>query len=311
MNKIELSNMKMKTHAALLSIFFIHVIVLSTWSQQPKVLIQDIVLQKDAVVKGAKGIQVSGNCNFQAFTAVYNNDSLMEIAFDDDFYLTVTPKMDTNEIEPAMGYNLVFPDKKVAVKLKVVPATFELLKGKVPFSTFIPYAAFKLDAGTQELSFLFQFYGKDGFNNVVSGRAVSPKLAFEKPKTRVFECKIDSLEVKQTDSKGQMWDPSLTTIDKPDLKFSFVLGDFRVNSINKHSSYKIDYTQKPLVYRFLISENDEVYFYLADEDELFDDPIANWKFNSTNMFDNVDYQQKQAKANLKGFSFTCKVGQLK
>lgn len=301
----------MKITVPFLSLILLQFLAFTAWTQQPKVQIQDIVLQKDAVVKGAKGVQISGNCNFQAFSTVYNNDSLMEIAFDDAFYLTITPKIDSNEVEPAMGYNLVFPDKKIAVKLKINPATFELLKGKTPFTTFIPYAAFKLDAGSHELSFLFQFYGKDGFNNVVTGRAISPKLAFEKPKTRVFECKIDSLEVKQTDSKGQMWDPSLTSIDKPDLKFSFVLGDFRVNSINKHSSYKIDYTEKPLVFRFLISENDEVYFYLADEDELFDDPIANWKFNNTNMFDNVDYQQKQAKANLKGFSFTCKVGPLK
>jgi L-asparaginase len=57
--------MKMKTFSPILSFLFIHLFGFTAWTQQPKVLIQDIMLQKDAVVKGENKL---GNGNLELFT---------------------------------------------------------------------------------------------------------------------------------------------------------------------------------------------------------------------------------------------------
>jgi hypothetical protein len=70
------------------------------------------------------------------------------------------------------------------------------------------------------------------------------------------------------------------------------------------------FSAKPRVFRFLISENDEVTVFLTDMDDVIHDPIASWRFDTSNMKEGTVYEQKEAKANMKAFSFKCKVGKV-
>ena len=89
------------------------------------------------------------------------------------------------------------------------------------------------------------------------------------------------------------------------------MGDLEVGNVHKGNAYKISFAGKPRVFRFLISENDEVTIYLSDTDDAFHDPIASWRFNSSNMKEGTVYQQKEAKSNMESFSFQCKIGKVK
>ncbi|WP_430402522.1 hypothetical protein [Fluviicola sp.] len=89
------------------------------------------------------------------------------------------------------------------------------------------------------------------------------------------------------------------------------MGDLEVGNIHKGNNYSISFSEKPRVFRFLVSENDEVTIFLTDTDDAFHDPIASWRFNTTNMKEGSVYEQKEAKQNMKAFSFKCKVGKIK
>lgn len=289
-------------------------ICLSVFSQKPKVTYESVLVEKDVVVDGAKGIRVKGKCNFQAYRTNYSTDSLMYRAFlGNAFYLSITPYVsDTSIIQPAFGYSLVFPDEKLFVKRKIKPTLNEVKAGLVDFSWFVPYAAMKLHPTQQELNYTMKFYGKDGFNNVVSGDFKTTKTAFEKPKTRVFEVHLDSIIVKPVDNQGQVWDLGfLDEYAKPDLKWFVKLGGEELNAVQKMNTYELDYSDKPKVFSFVISENDEVLLYLVDVDEYMDDSIASWKLNSSNMKEGKIYKQEEAKANLKAFGFSFKAGVFK
>jgi len=279
----------------------------------PAVSYEAVLIEKDVINNGTKGIQISGKCDFQQYRKTYSSDSLMIRAFyDNAFYLTITPQdKDTFSIKPALGYSVLFPDDQVTVKLKMKPNKVDVKAGKMAFSWFVPYAALKLNSTEQDLNVFLSFYGKDGFNNVVSGKYRTPKISFIKPKIRVCEIQLDSVVVNSHDSKGQVWDANIYSIDKPDLDWSIWLGDKKINSIEKGNSLFINFGLKPRIFKFTISENDEIYIYLIDDDEYLDDPIANWKFNSTSMKDNIVYKQEEPKANIARFSFSCKIGPLK
>ncbi len=282
-------------------------------AQKQEVSFENVLIEKDYLSSGCKGFRISGRCNFQQYRTSYPSDSLMIRAFyDNAFYLTITPQdKDTFSIKPAMGYSVLFPEDQVTVKLKLKPNKVDVKAGKLSFTWFVPYAALKLNAAEQDINCFFSFYGKDGFNNVVSGKYRTPKATFVKPKTRVCEIQLDSVVVNNHDTKGQVWDANIYSIDKPDLEWGIWMGDNKINGIEKGNSLFINFGLKPRIFKFMISENDEIYIYLIDDDEYLDDPIANWKFNSTNMKDNIVYKQEEPKANVARFSFSCKMGPLK
>lgn len=287
---------------------------INSFAQKPNVKFTDLLIQKDLVVKGSKGVKISGKCNFSSFKTTYTSDSLMNNAFfGNAFYLTIVPlQKDSSEIKPALGHNAVFADDKVSTKLKIKPTAEEVKSGTVDFSWFVPYASLKLNAADQELIFSLLFYGKDGFNHVVSGKQISEKITFLKPKTRVFEVQLDSLTVNTLDNNGELWDVSFSSkVDKPDLEFTILLGDKELGNIQKGNSSSINFGKKPRIFKFTISENDEVYIYLVDEDDFNDDPIANWKYNTSNMKDDVVYKQEEKKVNLSSFGFSAKAGPMK
>lgn len=297
------------------SLLFICLLLsINSFAQKPKVVFTDLLIQKDLVVKGAKGVKISGKCNFSSFKTNYTSDSLMNKAFyDNAFYLTITPlQKDSSEIKPALGHNAVFSDDKVSTKLKIKPTAEDVKAGKVDFNWFVPYASLKLNAADQELTFSLVFYGKDGFNSVVSGKQKTEKVIFLKPKTRVFEVQLDSLSVNTLDNNGELWDVSFSSkVDKPDLEFTILLGDKELGNIQKGNSSSINFGKKPRIFKFTISENDEVYMYLVDEDDFNDDPIANWKYNTSNMKEDVVYKQEEKKVNLSSFGFSAMAGAIK
>ena len=289
-------------------------ISMNGFAQKATVTFPDLLLQKDVINNGVKGIKISGKCNFSAYKANYVSDSLMNKAFyDNAFYLTISPLLkDSSAIKPALGHNAVFSDDKVSTKLKIKPTIEEVKSGTTNFSWFVPYASLKLNATDQTVIFSLQFYGKDGLNNVVSGKQITDKITFVKPKTRTFEVKLDSLTVNTLDNNGELWDVNFSSkVDKPDLEWSIMLGDKELGNIQKGNSSSINFGAKPRIFKFTISENDEVYIYLVDEDEFKDDPIANWKYNTSNMKAEVVYQQEEKKVNLSSFSFSCKAGPVK
>jgi hypothetical protein len=265
-------------------------------------------VQTDYVENGVKGLHISTTCDYNILRKKYATDSIFNRALNHSrFSFKLSIFQDTNQVKHAFGYQSAF-DKSdfVEVKFRCDPrSTSETT------NLFIPYASLKLKSGQQSLSISADLNGKDGFNIPYSQNTRSAIFTFDKPITKIFECTLDSLVVKPFDSKGQAWDHELFGTDAPDLDFSIKLADLEVGNIHKGNNYFISFSKKPRLFRFLVSENDEVTIFLTDIDDAFHDPIASWRFDTSNMKEGISYQQKEAKENLKSFSFSCKVGKIK
>lgn len=283
------------------------------YGQDLENMVQNIEIQTDYVNNGVKGIRISNTCDFNVLRKKYGTDSLMAIALrQSKFSYVMSFYHDTTQIEPAFGYQ--HPGKKkeyLEFKFDCKPMLNDLKNIVYPFVQFIPYAALKLPEGTQSIRVKYDLSGKDGFNAVYKQSTQSPDISFRKPVCKVFECSLDSLVIKPFNAQGQAWDHSVFGTDAPDLDFSIIMGDLEVGNIHKGNSYYISFPDKPRVFRFLISENDEVTITLKDTDDVIHDPIASWRFDSTNMKDGISYQQKDSKTNMQAFSFKCKVGKTK
>lgn len=283
------------------------------FSQNAGVVYESVVVQRDFVHAGSKGFYVSGKCDIQSYRETYSTDSLMFKAFrDNTFYLTITPlQQDSLIIKSAIGYNTVFPDENIGTSIKWKPTRYEVRAGKMNFSWFVPYAAMKLNAVSQEVTFRFKFSGKDGFNKDISAEYKTDKISFVKPKTRICEIQFDSLRVNARDVNGKVWDANISGIDKPDLDWSIFVGDKKINSLQKGNCLSMSCGEKPTVFKFTISEDDEIYINLVDEDEFIHDQIANWRYISAEMLENIAYKQEDLNTNVAAFSFSCKLGPVK
>lgn len=281
-----------------------------TFSQNNENLIQDVVVQTDFVENGVKGILISINCDYNILRKKYETDSLLNHALRQArFSYNLTLFQDSIPIKSAFGYQSAFEKNEILeLKFKCDPTWFDSKPIISENKVFIPYAAIKLKEGKQQkISVSIDLYGKDGFNNTYKQNTRSTLFSFDKPFTKIFECALDSLVVKPFNKEGQAWDHELFGTDAPDLDFSIKMGDLEVGNIHKGNAYFITFRDKPRVFRFLISENDEITIYLVDTDNAFHDPIASWRFNTSNMKENIVYQQKEAKSNLESFSFKCKI----
>jgi hypothetical protein len=274
-------------------------------------LIQHIQVQQDFVEYGVKGIKLTTKIDLKSFQKKYSTDSLLNTALKTaKFSISLTIWKDSNLVTPAFGYAfLQGKNDFIVIKQPISLKNVEIDNSDC--ITFIPYAALKLPEGNQTLHFQADLTGKDGFNTTYKQQFISAPISFIKPLTKLFELSLDSIQVKPFDNKGQAWDHELFGADSPDLDFSIKMGSLEVGNIHKGNSYFISFTSKPRIFRFLVSENDEVMIFLIDTDEVFHDAIASWKFDTSNMKEAVSYQQKEAKANLEGFSFKCKVEKVK
>jgi|GEM_PF-3334520 len=278
------------------------------FAQNKENIIRDIQVQTDFVENGSKGIRISVTCDYGVLRKKYDNDSLLEKALSTArFSYTLAIFQDSNQVKQAFGYQTAFGKSDfVELKLRCNPQL-----GSEVTPLFIPYAALKLKEGKQSLSISADLTGKDGFNATYKQTTRSAIFTFNKPITKIFECSLDSVVVKPFDNNGQAWDHELFGTDAPDLDFSIKMGDLEVGNIHKGNSYFIIFPTKPRVFRFLVSENDEVTIFFTDIDDAFHDPIASWRFNTSNMKEGTSYEQKDAKQNMKSFSFKCKVGKIK
>nr|WP_294858416.1 hypothetical protein [uncultured Fluviicola sp.] len=278
------------------------------FAQNKENIIQDIQVQTDFVENGVKGIRISVTCNYGVLRKKYDSDSLLAQALNTArFSYSLVIFQDSNQVKQAFGYQSAFGKSDfVELKLKCNPQSESEIT-----PIFIPYAALKLKEGKQSLTISADLTGKDGFNATYRQNTRSSVFTFDKPITKIFECSLDSLVVKPFDNNGQAWDHELFGTDAPDLDFSIKMGDLEVGNIHKGNNYFISFPTKPRVFRFLVSENDEVTIFLTDIDDAFHDPIASWRFNTTNMKEGMVYEQKEAKQNMKSFSFKCKVGKIK
>ena len=278
------------------------------YAQNVENIISDIQVQTDYVENGVKGLRISTTCDYNVLRKKYTTDSIFNHALSQArFSFKLSIFQDTNQVKHAFGYQGAFDKSEfVEVKFKCIPRpTSEVT------ILFIPYASLKLKAGQQSLAISADLSGKDGYNATYKQNTRSALFTFDKPITKIFECSLDSLIVKPLDNKGQAWDHELFGTDAPDLDFSIKLGDLEVGNIHKGNNYFIAFPTKPRVFRFLVSENDEVTIFLTDIDDAFHDPIASWRFDTANMKEGIVYEQKEAKENLKSFSFKCKVGKIK
>ncbi|AEA45310.1 hypothetical protein [Fluviicola taffensis] len=274
-------------------------------------LIQNVQVQHDVVENGVKGIKVTTNIDLKPFQKKYNTDSLLNIALKTaKLSVTLTMLKDSSSVKSAYGYSFLMGKKEcIEIKKQISLGTIEIDNSDC--ISFIPYAALKLTEGQQTISIQADLSGKDGFNATYKQRAFSTPVSFVKPATRLFELSLDSIQVKSFNAQGQAWDHSLFGADAPDLDFSIKMGNMEVGNIHKGNSYFISFPQKPRVFQFLVSENDEITVFLTDMDDVFHDQIASWRFDTANMKETVSYQQKESKAGIKAFSFRCKIGKLK
>ena len=296
-----------------LTLLFIVVSCHSIMAQNNQNIISDIRVQTDFVENGVKGLRISVLCNYSVLRKKYQTDSMMDQALNQArFFYVLSLFQDSNQVKPAFGYQTAFGKGDfVEIKVKCNPLLADPKSIMENTFLFIPYAALKLKEGKHSLSVSADLNGKDGFNNVYRQNTRSAVFTFTKPLTKIFECSLDSLVVKPFDNQGQAWDHELFGTDAPDLDFSIKMGDLEVGNIHKGNNYFISFAAKPRVFRFLVSVNDEVTIFLTDTDDAFHDPIASWRFDTTNMKEGTVYQQKEAKENLTAFSFKCKVGKVK
>lgn len=283
------------------------------FAQNKENIIQDIQVQTDFVENGVKGMRISTLCDYSVLRKKYQTDSLLNRALElAKFSFKLSIFQDSNQVKKAFGYQAAFGKGDfLETKVKCDPQFVDSKPVSVNYFVFIPYAALKLKDGKQSLSISADLSGKDGFNATYRQYTHSAVFSFTKPLTKIFECSLDSLVVKPFDNNGQAWDHELFGTDAPDLDFSIKMGDLEVGNIHKGNNYFISFPAKPRIFRFLVSENDEITIFLADTDDAFHDPIASWRFNTTNMKEGTVYQQKEAKENLSSFSFKCKVGKIK
>ncbi|MGV3612070.1 MAG: hypothetical protein ACO1N0_14020 [Fluviicola sp.] len=274
-------------------------------------IIPEVSIQTDYVENGVKGFRIGVSPDFNLLRKKYPVDSVFKKALTQGkFAFKLSLFQDTTPLKPAFGYLKAFGKSDfIEIKRTCNPVFQEENKASVVTQMiFIPYASLKLKEGKQVLSVTADFSGKDGFNTPYKQTTKSAVFTFIKPLTKIFEVSLDSLVVNTLDNNGQAWDHELFGTDAPDLDFSIKMGDLEVGNIHKGNNYKIAFPQKPRIFRFLISENDEITIFLVDMDDAFHDPIASWRFNTTNMKEGANYEQKENKANMKAFSFRCKVG---
>lgn len=275
-------------------------------------IIPEISVQTDYVENGVKGFRITTTCDYNVLRKKYVTDSLLERALiHSKFAFKLGIFQDTTQIKPAFGYQRAF-DKSDFIEIRQTcnPVYSDSKPDLISNTVFIPYASLKLKEGKQTLFVSADLSGKDGFNTTYKQNTRSAAFTFIKPPTKIFECTLDSLIVKTLDNNGQAWDHELFGTDAPDLDFSLNMGDLEVGNIHKGNSYTILFPEKPRIFRFLVSENDEITIFLTDTDDAFHDPIASWRFDTSNMKDGIVYEQKDSKQNMKAFSFKCKVGKI-
>lgn len=283
-----------------------------SFAQNKENIIPEISIQTDYVENGVKGFRIVTTCDYNVLRKKYPTDSLLERALTNSkFAFKLSIFQDTAQVKPAFGYQRAFGKSEfIEIRQTCNPTYFESKPALVSSVIFIPYASLKLKEGKQTLTVSADLNGKDGFNTSYKQNTRSAAFTFVKPLTKIFECSLDSLVVKTLDNNGQAWDHELFGTDAPDLDFSIKMGDLEVGNIHKGNNYSISFPEKPRVFRFLISENDEVTIFFTDTDDAFHDPIASWRFNTSNMKEGVVYEQKEAKQNMQAFSFKCKVGKI-
>lgn len=283
-----------------------------SFAQNKENIIPEISIQTDYVENGVKGFRIVTTCDYNVLRKKYPTDSLLERALTNSkFAFKLSIFQDTAQVKPAFGYQKAFGKSEfIEIRQTCNPTYFESKPALVSSVIFIPYASLKLKEGKQTLTVSADLNGKDGFNTSYKQNTRSAAFTFVKPLTKIFECSLDSLVVKTLDNNGQAWDHELFGTDAPDLDFSIKMGDLEVGNIHKGNNYSISFPEKPRVFRFLISENDEVTIFFTDTDDAFHDPIASWRFNTSNMKEGVVYEQKEAKQNMQAFSFKCKVGKI-
>lgn len=277
--------------------------------QESTSLIKEIFAEIDVVQNGAKGFSLNYSLDFRALNEKYPTDSLLKNAMKSSFFkIAIQLSQNGRLLKPGYGFAELKDGNGNYLKISKQDVTFtELKNGEKSFSIFIPYASFKLSEGSQQISASIDVSLKDAKNEVFKDSKSRDAITFTKPNTHYFVLALDSLCVNSFDTKGQAWDHSFTGSDSPDLDFDISLGNQTVGNIHKGNSYCIVFSEKPRIFKFEISENDEVFIHLKDTDDVYDDDIASWKFDSTNMKEGIFYRQTERKANLQVFSFSCKL----
>lgn len=277
--------------------------------QESNSLIKEITAEMDVVQNGAKGFSLNYIMDFSSITEKYASDSLLNVAIKNSFFkVNIELAQNNKALKPGYGYEkLKNVQGNYTKSIKQHISLTELKIGQKMVSVFIPYASFKLSEGEQQITANIQVSMKDSKNEVFKDSKSLKTISFIKPKTHYFTLALDSLCVNSFDTKGQAWDHSFTGSDSPDLDFDISVGHQSLGNIHKGNSYCIVFAEKPRTFKFDISENDEVFIHLTDTDDVYDDDIASWKFDSANMKKGIDYKQTGSKANLFFFLFSCKI----
>ncbi len=297
--------MMKQLHLAIIAIVF----SFTVFGQNDSDLILNITTHVDHVDGGAKGILINYQLNIGCIKSKYPNDSLRAIAVNFiNFKSKITAWNDEKQLKAGYGFQTLTNENGFfEMNKSTSPDDAETKIGIIKCKIFIPYSTLKLETEKQQLKWKLEISTKDGKNIGYSQQKEVITEAFTPPATSLFSVKLDSLIVNFFDSRGQAWDRSMFGSDAPDLDFSIYIGGVQVGNIYKGNSYTIVFSEKPRLFKFAISENDEINSHITDVDNIFHDQIASWKFDSTNMKKGIDYFQTESKTNLKSFSFSCRV----
>lgn len=291
-----------------LLIFCIVCFQVNLLAQDKPEIIKSISLSADHVEKGVRGINVTVSYNFQFLDSIYPADSILKDAvFASSFKIYLEIFENGKNVSAEMGHNSVTKENGHFYMRSGIILMQDEVSKDMKANIFIPYASLKLAPEKHTIKLKAWISGKDGLSKSHKSAAQLEELEFTKPATKIFEVAIDSLVVNYFDTRGQAWDRSLFGSDSPDLDFNVYVASVNVGNIYQEDRYFVSSPSTPWIFRFVISENDEVILSLQDRDNIFHDDIASWKFISGNMRPGINYEQNQAKNNMRSFSFRCKV----
>lgn len=279
------------------------------FSQEEISMLKITSVKQDVVYKGAIGIQIECKYDYGFLKSKYPTDSLLSKSTRGaEFKLFTTVFSNKELVQPAYGYTSIKRtdgNMEMASNLSTPMGTTNLDNNSTII--FIPYASLKLPSEQNEIYVHLRIQGKDSFGVKYQQKIKTETITFKKPPLRTFEFSLDSMTVNYIDYKGQAWDYSFSRGDAPDLDFNLFVGGTEVGNIHKGNSYSLNFAEKPRIFSFYVSANDEVWLYLVDEDTFFNDEIASWRFVTSSMKSGISYEQPEKKANLTSFQFSFKL----
>lgn len=275
-----------------------------TFSSNLKI-ISSITIETDVDFDGAKGINVIYKYNFLPLEEENHNDTLLNGSI---FKIKTNVYQNNVAVEPAIGYSSVTnTNGNIEFVLTLMGADIDASKFDKKITQFIPYAALKLNQGSNTIQIKAEISGKDATGFLHQQKLEKSDIQFNKPATKVFTMNIDYVELNTLNARGKAWDYSVFRTDAPDVGVNLLVGNTSVWKSHVNDTYMFAVGPNSKNISFTISENDKVAVLIQDIDIMFDDFAAKLLFSTSDKKAGTVYTYNKPKGNIKSCSLNYKI----